>query len=95
MKQLVLPIAAMLVLSTTFAEAGKRHVRKVVHQMSDHIARGRFAPAPIYFGDRPCISAAARDPYIVCFPGGNSPYVGRDPDINVRFDLRRDGSHGN
>jgi hypothetical protein len=52
---LVLPIVAMLALSTTLAEAGERHVRKVIHQMSD--ARGRFVPAPTYFGDRDCTSA--------------------------------------
>jgi len=97
MKQLVLPIVTTLALSTTFAEAGNRHVRKVVHQISHHIARGRTAPAPIFIGDRPCTSSEVftRDPYIVCFPGLNSPSVGRDPDINIRFELRRDLSRGN
>jgi hypothetical protein len=69
---LVLPIVAMLALSTTLAEAGERHVRKVIHQMSD--ARGRFVPAPTYFGDRDCTSAAStRDSFIVCFPGKKFP----------------------
>jgi hypothetical protein len=94
MKKLILPIVAMLVLSTTFVEAGNRHVRKVVHKTSEHIARGQFVP--IYFSDRLCTSSAApaKDAYIVCVAGRNSPHVGRDPDVNVRFELRRDWGGG-
>jgi hypothetical protein len=55
----------------------------------------RVAPEPSYWMYRLCSPAArAADPYTVCFPFyGVRPYLGRDPDINVRFQLRRDYHH--
>jgi hypothetical protein len=94
--KLVTVITAMLALSTTFADAAKRHVRKAPHRVAHHakIVRLpiRVAPEPSYWEYRLCSPAArARDPYTVCFPSHNvRPYLGRDPDIHVRFELRRD-----
>jgi hypothetical protein len=55
----------------------------------------RVAPEPSYWMYRLCSPAArAADPYTVCFPFyGVRPYLGRDPDVNVRFQLRRDYHH--
>ena len=55
----------------------------------------RVAPEPLYWMYRLCSPAArAADPYTVCFPFyGVRPYLGRDPDVNVRFQLRRDYHH--
>jgi hypothetical protein len=55
----------------------------------------RVAPDPSYWMYRLCSPAArAADPYTVCFPlYGVRPYLGRDPDVNVRFQLRRDYHH--
>jgi hypothetical protein len=55
----------------------------------------RIAPEPSYWMYRLCSPAArAADPYTVCFPFyGVRPYLGRDPDINIRFQLRRDYHH--
>jgi hypothetical protein len=40
-------------------------------------------------------AARAADPYTVCFPPhGVRPYLGRDPDANIRFELRRDWFRG-
>jgi hypothetical protein len=49
----------------------------------------------MYWMYRLCSPAArAADPYTVCFPFyGVRPYLGRDPDVNVRFQLRRDYHH--
>jgi len=55
----------------------------------------RVAPEPSYWMYRLCSPAArAADSYTVCFPFyGVRPYLGRDPDVNVRFQLRRDYHH--
>jgi hypothetical protein len=40
------------------------------------------------------LAARAADPYTVCFPSNTvRPYLGRDPDINVRFEMRRNYHH--
>jgi hypothetical protein len=94
--KVVTVIAAMLVLSTTFADAAKRHVRKATHRVAHHVRVVRLpihaAPEPSYWQYRLCSPAArARDPHTVCFaPHTVRPYLGRDPDINIRFELRRD-----
>ena len=98
--KLVTAIAAMLVLSTTFADAAKRHVRKAPHRVAHHVKIARLpihvAPESSYWMYRRCSPAArAADPYTVCFPSHNvRPYLGRDPDISVRFELRRDWTRG-
>jgi hypothetical protein len=83
----------MLALSTTCADAAKRHVGKAprfathdVKVVPIHAASGSS-----YWMYRRCSPAAlAADPYTVCFPSNTvRPYLGRDPDINVRFELRR------
>jgi len=88
-------IAAMLALSTTCADAAKRHVGKAPRFAAHHLKARlpiRVAPEPSYWMYRLCSPAArAADPYTVCFPlYGVRPYLGRDPDVNVRFQLRRD-----
>jgi hypothetical protein len=94
--KLVTAIAAMLVLSTTFADAAKRHVRKAPHRVAHHVKVARLpirvAPEPSYWMYRRCSPGArAADPYTVCFPSSTvRPYLGRDPDANVRLQLRRD-----
>src|SRR5271169_687688 len=94
--KLVTAIAAMLALSTTCADAAKRHVRKTVRPAAHHVKVARLpihvAPEPSYWMYRLCSPAArARDPHTVCFPPYTvRPYLGRDPDINIRFELRRD-----
>jgi hypothetical protein len=85
--KLVTAIAAMLALSTTYADAAKRQAHHVkVARLPIHVA-----PEPSYWMYRRCSPAArAADPYTVCFPSNTvRPYLGRDPDINVRFELRR------
>ena len=79
--KLVTAIAAMLALSTTCADAAKRVARAPIH----------VAAEPSYWMYRRCSPGArAADPYTVCFPSNTvRPYLGRDPDINVRFELRR------
>jgi hypothetical protein len=85
-EKLVTAIAAMLALSMTCADAAKRHVgnppRFPIHA----------APEPSYWMYRRCSpSARAADPYTVCFPSNTvRPYLGRDPDANVRLQMRRD-----
>jgi hypothetical protein len=99
--KLVTIIAAILALSTTFADAAKRHVRKATHRVAHHVVAHHVkvvrlpihvAPEPSYWMYRRCSPGArAADPYTVCFPSNAvRPYLGRDPDINVRFELRRD-----
>jgi hypothetical protein len=40
--------------------------------------------------------ARAADPYTVCFPPNTvRPYLGRDPDSNVRLQMRRDNFRDN
>jgi hypothetical protein len=92
--KLVMAIAAMLMLSTTFADAAKRPVGNA----SRFAAQGvkvvpiRTAPEPSYWMYRRCSPAArAADPYTVCFPSNTvRPYLGRDPDSNVRLQMLRD-----
>jgi hypothetical protein len=96
--KLVTAIAAMLALSTTCADAAKRHVGKAPRFAARHLKARlpiRVAPEPPYWMYRLCSPAArAADPYTVCFPFyGVRPYLGRDPDANVRFQLRRDYHH--
>jgi hypothetical protein len=89
--KLVTAIAAMLSLSSTCADAARRHVgRFTTHDVRVVPIRVVFEPS-LYWMYRLCSPAAlAADPYTVCFPVHNvRPYRGRDPDVNVRFDLRR------
>jgi hypothetical protein len=84
-------VAAMLALSTACADAAKRHVgRFATHDVKVVPIRVVFEPS-LYWMYRLCSPAAlAADPYTVCFPVHNvRPYRGRDPDFNIRFDLRR------
>ena len=84
--KLVTAIAAMIALSTTCADAANRHVGN-----ASHFATHDFFQPSLYWMYRLCSPAAlAADPYTVCFPvHAVRPYRGRDPDINIRFDLRR------
>ena len=99
--RLVRAIAAMLALSTTFADAAKRHVRKAPHRVAHHVKIARLpihvAPESSYWMYRRCSPAArAADPYTVCFPPNTvRPYLGRDPDSNVRLQMRRDNFRDN
>src|SRR6516162_9607448 len=90
--KIVTAIAAMLVaLSTTCADAAKRHVGKAPRFAAHHVKVARLpirvAPEPSYWMYRLCSPAArAADSYTVCLPFyGVRPYLGRDPDLNVRF----------
>jgi hypothetical protein len=91
--KLVTVIAAMLALSTTYADAAKRHVGKAP-RFATHdfkVVPIHAGPAPSYWMYRLCSPAArAADPYTVCFLPAERPYLGRDPDANIRFQLRRD-----
>jgi hypothetical protein len=84
--KLVTVIAAMIALSTTCADAAKRHIGN-----APRFATHDFFQPSLYWMYRLCSPAAlAADPYTVCFPvHAVRPYRGRDPDINIRFDLRR------
>jgi hypothetical protein len=91
--KLVTAIAAMLALSTICADAAKRHVEKAprfaTHDVK--VVPVHAAHEPSYWMYRRCDPAArAADPYTVCFLPRVRPYLGRDPDANVRFQLRRD-----
>jgi hypothetical protein len=92
--KLVTAIAAMLALSTTCADAAKRHVGKAprfaAHDVK--VVPIHAAPEPSYWMYRRCSPGArAADPYTVCFPSNTvRPYLGRDPDSNVRLQMRRD-----
>ena len=88
---LLTAIAAMLALSTTCADAAKRNVGKPRFAAHDV----RVAPihaTPSYWMYSRCSPAArAADPYTVCFPSNTvRPYLGRDPDANVRLQMMRD-----
>jgi hypothetical protein len=100
----IIAAAVVLALSTTFAAAAKRHVNKTVRHATHHVAivRAHVSSEPHYVSSqhyrywsyRLCNAAAlARDPYTVCFAASHPPYLGRDPDINVRYELRRDWKH--
>jgi hypothetical protein len=89
--KLVTAVAAMLALSTC-AYAAKRHVGNAPGFATYDAVPIRVVFEPsLYWMYRLCSPAAlAADPYTVCFPvHGVRPYRGRDPDINIRFDLRR------
>ena len=92
--RLVRAIAAMLALSTTCVDAAKRHVgqapRFAAHDVK--VVPIHAAPEPSYWMYRRCSPGArAADPYTVCFPSNTvRPYLGRDPDANVRLQMRRD-----
>ena len=92
--KLVTAIAAMLALSTTCADAATRQVGKAprfaAHDVK--VVPSRAAPEPSYWMYRRCSpSARAADPYTVCFPSNTvRPYLGRDPDANVRLQMMRD-----
>ena len=80
---LLTAIAAMLALSTTCADAAaKRVARPPIHG----------TPQSSYWMYQRCSPAArAADPNTVCFPTGTvRPYLGRDPDANVRLQMKRD-----
>ena len=97
--KLVTAIAAMLALSTTCADAAKRNVGKAprfaAHDVK--VVPIRAAPEPSYWMYRRCSPGArAADPYTVCFPPNTvRPYLGRDPDSNVRLQMRRDNFRDN
>ena len=87
--KLVTAIAAMLALSTTCADAAaKRVARPPIHGA----APIHGAPQSSYWMYQRCSPAArAADPNTVCFPTGTvRPYLGRDPDANVRLQMKRD-----
>jgi hypothetical protein len=92
--KLVTAIAAMLALSTTCADAATRQVGKAprfaAHDVK--VVPSRAAPEPSYWMYRRCSPGArAADPYTVCFPSNTvRPYLGRDPDANVRLQMMRD-----
>jgi hypothetical protein len=89
-------IAAMLALSTTWADAAKRHVgRFATHDV--RVVPVHAAPGSSYWMYRRCSPGArAADPYTVCFPPNTvRPYLGRDPDSNVRLQMRRDNFRDN
>jgi hypothetical protein len=92
--KLVVAIAAMLTLSTTFADAAKRQVGNVSRfaAQGGKVVPVRAAAEPSYWMYRRCSPAArAADPYTVCFPSNTvRPYLGRDPDSNVRLQMLRD-----
>jgi len=92
--KLVTVIAAMLALSTTCADAAKRHAGKVPRFAAQNVkvVPAHAASESSYWMYSRCSSAArAADPYTTCFPSYSvRPYLGRDPDANVRFQMRRD-----
>jgi hypothetical protein len=83
----------MLALSTTCADAAKRHV--AAHDVK--VAPVHAASGSSYWMYQRCSAAArAADPNTVCFPTGTvRPYLGRDPDANVRLQMRRDYQRDN
>ena len=95
--KLVTAIAAMLALSTTCADAAKRHVGKTPRFATHDVKVVPIHAAPSYWMYSRCSPAArAADPYTVCFPSNTvRPYLGRDPDANVRLEMRRDYNRDN
>ena len=86
-KFLVTAIAAMLALSTACADAAKRNVAPRSATRDVHAASG----SSYWMYSRCSPGARAADPNTVCFPSGTvRPYLGRDPDANVRLQMRRD-----
>jgi hypothetical protein len=88
----------MLALSTTCADAAKRNVGKAP-RFAAHDVKAvpiRAAPEPYWMYRRCSAGARAADPYTVCFPPNTvRPYLGRDPDSNVRLQMRRDNFRDN
>jgi hypothetical protein len=95
--KLVTAIAAMLALSTTCADAAKRQVGKAPRFAAHDVRVAPIRAAPSYWMYSRCSPAArAADPYTVCFPSNTvRPYLGRDPDANVRLQMRRDYNRDN
>jgi hypothetical protein len=94
----VTAIAAMLALSTTCADAAKRHVVQAPRFAARDVkvAPVHAAPEPYWMYRRCSPGARAADPYTVCFPPNTvRPYLGRDPDSNVRLQMRRDNFRDN
>ena len=94
--KLVTAIAAMLALSTTCADAAKRNIGQAPRFAARDVkvVPIRAAPEPYWMYRRCSPGARAADPYTVCFPPNTvRPYLGRDPDSNVRLMLRRDNPH--
>jgi hypothetical protein len=88
--KLVTAIAAMLALSTTCADAAKRHVGKAPRFAAHDVKVVPIHPS-YWMYSRCSPGARAADPYTVCFPPKTvRPYLGRDPDSNVRLQMRRD-----
>ena len=94
MKTLVVTTAVLLVLATTFADARQRHPRGHAR----HVSHYRAYQIQHYGYERPpslesrCSDGALSvDPLTACF---RHVYLGRDPDMNVRFELRRDYARG-
>ena len=92
--KLVTAVAAMLALSTTCSDAAKRHVGNAPRFAAQgvKVVPIHATPEPSYWMYRRCSAGArAADPYTVCFPSNTvRPYLGRDPDANVRLQMRRD-----
>jgi len=90
--KLVTAIAAMLTLSTTCADAAKRQVGKAPPPAAHDVRVAPIHAASSYWMYSRCSTAArAADPYTVCFPSNTvRPYLGRDPDANVRLQMLRD-----
>jgi len=84
----------MLTLSTTCADAAKRNVGQAPRFAAQDVkvVPIHAAPEPSNWMYRRCSPGArAADPYTVCFPSNTvRPYLGRDPDANVRLQMRRD-----
>jgi hypothetical protein len=96
--RLVRAIAAMLALSTTCADAAKRNVGQAPRFAARDVkvVPIRAAPEPYWMYRRCSPAARAADPYTVCFPPNTvRPYLGRDPDSNVRLQMRRDNFRDN
>jgi hypothetical protein len=94
--KLVTAIAAMLTLNTTCADAARRQVG-TAPRFAAKVVPIHAAPEQSYWMYRRCSPAArAADPYTVCFPSNTvRPYLGRDPDSNVRLQMLRDYNRDN
>ena len=89
---LLTAIAVMLALSTTCADAAKRQVGKALPPAAHDVRVAPIHAASSYWMYSRCSPGArAADPYTVCFPSNTvRPYLGRDPDANVRLQMLRD-----
>ena len=90
--KLVTAIAAMLALTTPCADAAKRQVGKTPRFAAHDVGVAPIHAAPSYWMYSRCSPGArAADPYTVCFPSNTvRPNLERDPDANVRLQMRRD-----